>query len=268
MLIAFMIPMFLAFGAPAASRAVAEGQASQKRLETLLKEWEKAESAIKDVRKVIRRTDDDRSFGTKEVFRIEVIGKKPNLLRFEMKDAKGKPETTLACTPGTARQFIYQTHEERIYDLPDDYPGAPAKEDNWGGSLARELRLYYQWLCLGFDVGEFKEGYDLKLVKEDQNYAYIIATPRVANGSRWFPDPKEMEIKIALRKTDFQPRTVIVLEPNGNTSTWEFLDTKTNLTPPVTVEMIQANLPQGWKKVEQPKLSAVKQPSGKGGSDK
>ena len=43
MLITFMIPMFLAFGSPAVSRAVAEGQASQKRLETLLTQWEKAE---------------------------------------------------------------------------------------------------------------------------------------------------------------------------------------------------------------------------------
>ncbi len=266
MVITFMIPMFLAFGSPALSRAVAEGQASQKRLDTLLKQWEKAESAVKDVRKIIRRTDDDRSFGTKEVSQIEVIGKKPNLLRFEQKDDKGKPKMILACTPGTARQFNHQTREERVYDLPDNYLGLLAKEDNWLGSLARGIQLSYQWLCLGFDVGQFKKSYDLELIKEDEKYAYITAKRQIPYRSGWFPDPEE--IKIALRKTDFQPRTVIVLEPNGNTSTWDFLEIKTNLTPPVSVEMIQANLPQGWKKVEQPKLSAVKQPSGKSGNDK
>ena len=165
-----------------------------------------------------------------------------------MKDGKGKPKETLVCTPGTALQFNYQTHEEKVYDLPDDYPDALAKEDSLGGVIARTLQLSYQWLCLGFDVGQFKECYDLKLIKEDENYAYITAKPHIPIGSGWFPDPKE--IKIALRKTDFQPRTVIVLEPNGNTSTWDFLDIKTNLTPPVTVETIRANLPQGWAKVE------------------
>jgi hypothetical protein len=157
---------------------------------------------------------------------------------------------------------------ERVFDLPDNYPGLLAKEDNWAGSLARTIQLDYQWLCLGFDVRQFKESYDLKLDKEDENYAYITAKERLPNEPTWFLNPNPKLIRIALRKTDFQPRTVIVLEPNGNTFTWDFVDIKTNLTPPVTVEMIQANLPQGWKKVELPKLSAVKQEASKGGNDK
>ena len=182
-----------------------------------------------------------------------------------MKEAKGRPEMTLACIPGMARQFNYQTREERLYELPDNYPSVCATENRLGGAFARELLFSFQWRCVGFDVGQFNDGYDLKLIKEDENYAYITAQPRIQNESIWFSGPKE--IKIALRKTNFQPRTIIVLQPNGNTATWDFLETSTNLNPPVSKEVIEANLPLGWKKVELPKPSAVKHSSSKVGNN-
>ena len=52
----------LAFGSPFATIAVPELTAPQERLAVILTEWEKAEEAIKDVRKIIRRTNKDKAF--------------------------------------------------------------------------------------------------------------------------------------------------------------------------------------------------------------
>jgi hypothetical protein len=85
--------------------------------------------------------------------------------------------------------------------------------------------------------------------------AYISLHPRkLAHGSDWvgrLDSPFVVEIKemiIALRKYDLQPREIRWQEPNGNWSRWEFLEIKTNLDPPVTRDMIEANLPKDWKK--------------------
>jgi hypothetical protein len=85
--------------------------------------------------------------------------------------------------------------------------------------------------------------------------AYISLHPRkLAHGSEWgakVDSPFMVEIKemiIALCKTDLQPREIRWQESSGNVCRWEFLEIKTNLDPPVTCDMIEADLPKDWKK--------------------
>lgn len=235
----------LDFHAARATQGASGGQSSDAQLAKLLKSWEMAENAIRDLRKVIRVTKDDRVFRTIEVTHVEVLGIKPNVVRIEWKDAMNRPTATLVSTGSSVRLFTYETRTEAVYALPDNFPAAYAKSDDWRGTIARGIQLRIQWPCLGFQVGQLAERFEVKLAGGDKHFAYLSLTPRTPIDRKEF-----VEMSIALGKTDFQPHKLRVRETNGSESTWDFTELATNLNPPVTLEAIQANLPQGWKKLE------------------
>jgi hypothetical protein len=153
-----------------------------------------------------------------------------------------RPLMTLACTGKSVRLFQYKMKMETVYSLPDNYPDALAKEDSLAGWFARYVQLHYEWNCLGCDVRQLKERYNLRLAKEDVHYAYITASPRISS------DMSDIsQITFAIGKKDFLTHGTLVLEAAGNTMTSNYTEIKTNATPPVNLEMIQANLPQGWE---------------------
>jgi hypothetical protein len=76
--------------ASSATGAAVDGQNPDERLATLLKHWQDAEISVKDVRKSIHRVYHDRIWRSETITHIDVIGKKPNLLRYELKDAMNR----------------------------------------------------------------------------------------------------------------------------------------------------------------------------------
>ena len=224
-------------------------QNSIDRLATLLEHWEDAEKSVKDIRKHIHMVAHDAAFRQETVTQAEVIGKKPNVLRYELKDAKNRPLTKLICTGKLVRCFDYREKMESVCDLPDNYPDAFVAEKTWAGFFAQAVQLNLQWNCLGFDVSKLKEGYKLSLAKEDSHYSYIVAVRR---------DLKAMsslsKLTIAIGNKDFMTYGTLALEPNGNRKMSIFTEVRTNADPPVDLEMIQADLPLGWKTTMAPSL--------------
>ena len=221
------------------------------RLAVLIRDWEKAEAQVKDVRKVVRQTYVDRAWRTEEVFQVVVLGKKPNSFRVEKCDVRGKPISLFVNGESVVRSFDYQTKTQDTYDQRTHSPSAPWVPRLADGSLWPMLQGFY----LGFDVNQFAKAYELGLAGEDEFFAYITVKPRKSSKESpkrsWLQSLFEFHfqtMQIALRKSDFQPREIRWIEPSGNFYRYEYLEIKTNLNPPVTEQMIEADLPSGWKK--------------------
>ncbi len=244
-----ILPLIVALGIVGSPIAPLGQTNSSGRLAALLKDWEKAESQVKDVRKVIRRTYVDRVWRTEEVTRLVALGKKPHSFRVEENDATGKPKSLLVYGESLLGSFDYRTKTQIRFD-----PRIHSSKAPWETEItATQIFFMLQRFYLGFDVKQFAREYDLTLAGEDKFYAYLTVKPRESshNGPKrsWFLFEFPFEImQIALRKSDFQPREILWSEPGGNTTRLEFLEVKTNLNPPVTEQMIEADLPKGWDK--------------------
>jgi outer membrane lipoprotein-sorting protein len=225
------------------------------RLAQILKDWKAAEDRVKDVRKVIRRTYDDRVWRTKETHQITVLGKKPNYVRCEIKDERGKQLHLSVVNGNKFRHFDILRQTESVADMPANFPECHTHVGGFVESMARSFQLELQWPILGFDVELLNKNYDLKLIKEDENYFYLSVKDRKQENSlpSWViaivgdGTNNGDETKIALNKATFQPRKILKTEACGNTSDWDFLKTEINVNPPVALETIEANLPRNWK---------------------
>jgi outer membrane lipoprotein-sorting protein len=228
------------------------------KLAAVLKKWEAAESGVKDVRRVIERSRYDAVFRETIVNYIEALGKKPDLLRFEVKNAKKEPTSTIVWSGNRIRIFDHArtivTECDILLKRPDgwsDPAGMAAFLISSYVGFQEHLQLN-KWFCLGFDVRQLADRYTLSVLKEDEHYYFIRAKPhRLA-------DSQFDSILIAIGKTDLLVRGMRLHEPTGNTTTLDCTKVMTNLTSPVTTEMVEANLPQGWDKQEFP----IKPPSG------
>ncbi len=244
-----ILPLIVALGIAGSPIAPLGQTGSSGRLAALLKDWEKAESQVKDVRKVIRRTYFDRVWQTEEVAQLVVLGKKPTSFRVEESDAKGKPCLLLINSKSMFGTFDFRAKTQTIFGR---YYSSNTPLDT---QIAASLNLWFKRFCLGFDVSQFAKDYDLTLAGEDEFYAYLAVKPRKSSTEipkrSWLQSLFEFKfqiMQIALRKSDFQPREIRWTEPDGNSFRYECLEIKTNLNPPVTEEMIEADFPKGWVK--------------------
>jgi outer membrane lipoprotein-sorting protein len=221
------------------------------RLSAILKEWRTAEGGGRDVRKVLRRTYDDKTWRTKETMLIEILEKKPDLLRLEAKDANKKQLSLWVITGKHSHLFDFQTRSETNFQPPSGTPRSgledfQAAKDSFIDSLRRAGLL-----C--FDVERLIQEYEPSLDGEDAHYCYLSFRLRkgIAPTSKfslsWFFTPPKMQ-QIALLKKDHLPRQIRVHESDGNVTTLETLKLEINVTPPVSAESIEANLPTGWSK--------------------
>jgi hypothetical protein len=114
----------------------------------------------------------------------------------------------------------------------------------FGGRITKQLSDTRP-LFAGMPIPALKERFRLRFRrKPDEHYFYIEARPRNSEDLVSFT-----VLRVAIVKTTHLPRTVIVQEPNGDRIQWDFPQFETNIKPPVTVESVTQNLPQGCKEI-------------------
>jgi hypothetical protein len=97
--------------------------------------------------------------------------------------------------------------------------------------------------------------YDMKLVKEDQWYAYLDVLPRTPQDRADF-----QRARVVLNRTNFLPRQLWFEKSNGDEVTWDL----PRLDPGVPVdrrEFDPPGVPQGWRVLEEAVKPSVAAPA-------
>ncbi|HEV8061692.1 MAG TPA: hypothetical protein VGP68_17580, partial [Gemmataceae bacterium] len=131
------------------------------RLDAILAQWEAKMTGIKSLRAQLERQDEDKSFGSKELFVGTAHFQSPNLARLDLKRSDNPSIfECIVCTGQFTFQFVPAQKQVRVYDM------GPAKK----GQIAEDNFLSF---LIGMKAADAKRRYELKLVKEDVNYLYI-----------------------------------------------------------------------------------------------
>jgi hypothetical protein len=225
------------------------------RLETVLREWARANDAIRSARYRFTRTEHDLAFDTRTVTKGEVQLLKPDLLRVDL----GFPgeRGILLFTKKKIHFFNPAAKTELVYPKPTDrsFHGEKTPERSFLTSLkALQTEVLWQeafqqqvfWYVAGFvglPVRDLPQRFDVRLTREDTWYAYLDIQSR---------RPKDKSYcerrRVVIRKDNFRVRQIWCELPNGNTRTLDFykFDTKAKITP----ESIRKGLSEGWNRVE------------------
>src|SRR5205823_2102967 len=91
-------------------------------------------------------------------------------------------------------------------------------------------------------AAEAKSKYELRIMGSDKNYVYLEAKPRRPQDRADF-----VNARLALTVDSFLPRQLILMEANGNVSTWDIPSIQANV--PINDPTIFAapRVQAGWK---------------------
>ncbi len=210
---------------------------SESRLEFLLSHWEKAVQNVHTAHCFMELTNEDKELNEKDVVQIEGFVVRPKVARLDMKNEKGKPKQIL----------IWNDRTLLSLEMGKDPEELPAK--GWaGGFLDRMLEQAREMVFFDFPVSEIQNHFDIRLGKEDKNWAYIKLVPKMKERQSII---REMEVVID-QKTHL-PRQYRVIDINGNRSIYDFQKLEINPRPAITLECIYKDLPKGFKEISLPK---------------
>jgi hypothetical protein len=214
------------------------------RLQALLRAWEKANAGLRQAHYELEWTGVDPVFQETTKCYGEAFVKKPDLLRVTWKDAKGQLTDIFFWAGNVARWFSFKDRTERVFELPPGYPESVADRDSWAGVIARAAQEM-KWRYLGFPIEDLKKRYRLRLLKEDDAWAYIEGEPRPQDGRCFHSD----RIQVVLNRQTHRVGRVSVEGGTGRSSTWDFKKATINAAVPVTAEALAKDLPERWNRV-------------------
>lgn len=199
-----------------------------KRLDSVLVEWERKMTGITSFVARISRKDVNPTFRSAEVWTGTATYLRPGraLLDLSRPDSPGKMDKVLL-----SGSYAYRWEpDKRVIRYTSVQPKkGQATEDN------------VLSLLLGMPAVEARRKYDLRLMGADKNYVYLEAKPRFPQDQVEF-----VNARLALTQESFLPRQLILTEANGNESTWDIPSIQTNV--PVDARLFaQPQLPPGWK---------------------
>jgi hypothetical protein len=227
---------------------------SELRLETLLKEWEKATNNIRAAHYVIDWTREDSVLKEKEVFRIEGFIRRSKLARIDLKDHSGK--TTIIYLLNDKIFDIYNFTNEIKYsfEIPDGFPEAYLDKGWLESFLARRFQQERELFYFEFPIGEIHQHFGVRLRKEDKYWTYIQLIPKTKEKQSFF---REMEI--VLDQKTHLVRQYRMLDVIGNRSIYDFKKMEINPTPEFTLESISKDLPKSFKELQMNKELQINQ---------
>src|SRR5947209_6551109 len=116
----------------AAAPGVPRKEQAPSRLEAVLKGWDSARQAARQSHykftHTVTRYEPIEDKRTKEVWNGEVFLQRPDRLRVETKNEKGRPELVAVLTGGRARVYLFDRKQEQVLSLPDHYRFPDAAE--------------------------------------------------------------------------------------------------------------------------------------------
>src|SRR5207302_10967202 len=121
-----------------------------------------------------------------------------------------------------------------VYQVPQRAQGQPALDDNFLG------------LMFGMSVQEVQRRYELRLVKTDANYHYILIKPRLAAHKQEF-----IEARLVFWQQTSLPWQTDFTDTTGIAATWEALNIYTN--PKIgSTDLQYPHTPRGWQQTLAP----------------
>jgi TIGR03009 family protein len=151
------------------------------------------------------------------------------------------------CTGRLLYEFRPKDQIVRVHQLPQRAPGQPALDDNFLGFL------------FGMEAREAKRRYDLRLVKQDQWYDYLIVRPLMPADKAEFTEAR-LVLYNRSQPNAFLPRQMIFIPANGTEITWEVMQITPN-APLGPLNFEKPRLLPGWKFVDVPPPGAVPGPA-------
>jgi TIGR03009 family protein len=217
-------------------------------LPQLLQQWEQQMKAIRAIDANVVRTQIDAVTNDKRVYQGTA-----KLLRPDRADlnliSKDNPQVyeRFLLTGNFLYEFQPKSKLVRVHQLPQKGPGQLATDDNFLG------------LMFGMSAQEVQRRYDLRLVKTDANYHYILIKSKLPQDRQEF-----VEARLVLWQQTFLPRQIEFVDPTGNPTKWEIQSMNTNprLGP---ADFQKPQLPRDWNFKMEPPPGATAGPGTPGG---
>ncbi len=241
---------------PAAPATPEAQRRPEGRLEAVLHEWAKATESVRETRYKFRLSARDKTFERTTVRRGKVFFRKPDLLRVELTDEKGKPSETWLVADRALHRLDYERRTHTIYPLSRafhfHFPQKPAGRPNAFTGWFEQPLQRASWLFVGLPVRHLLEPqlddlrFDVRLAKEDQYYSYIDLGPKTPADKTLFE-----RARVVLNRDGFWVRQLWFEQPGGNEVTVDYERPDPDLDLPITRERLLKDvqdLPPGWKR--------------------
>ena len=218
-------------------------------LDGYLQRWEQEMLRVQTLVAQLRLIEKDKTFqaastsiGVAKYMKVGSGAQAVNLALLELKkENKNEPDRRFICTGTYLYEMSFEQKVIRAFELPKPKPGQVA-DDNFLSFL------------FGMKAQDARARYDMKLVKEDQWYAYLDVLPRTP------PDRADFQrARVVLNRTNFLPRQLWFEKSNGDEVTWDL----PRLDPGAPVdrrEFDPPSVPQGWRVLEEAVKPSVAAP--------
>jgi outer membrane lipoprotein-sorting protein len=222
-------------------------------LEEVLHKWAKADDSVRERHVRYTMTLKDHTFETTTVTKGETFFKKPDLCRVDVRDNDGRRKESWLLDSKRLHIFNYEAKTERIIPFPilplqvHQKDGNQIVTSGWLESLLSGWEEGVRWQGFGPQARVISPRFNVRLGKKDRWYIYLDIAPRDRVDKRWF-----IRCRVTLDSERYQVRQLWMEAANGNETTWDFDDIKTNPEPSITRESLLKGLPKGWKRIELP----------------
>jgi TIGR03009 family protein len=241
---------------PSRQAGEAKAQPRDAKLEAVLRAWEEARGAVKEMHARFKMTRESRGWARKEVGHGEVRLRKPDLLRVDLADEQGRPDSIWLLTKEDIHHYTFKDKVHRVLPAPTERDRAAETRNKTGrgfaglfsfrGALSISLQDYCWGVYGGMPPADFKDRYDLCLTNEgDEHWVYIEVRPRTARDRADFE-----KCQVVLDRKTFWVRRAWIEFSSGDTATWDFDRPDRAPVPHVTRESLTKELPKGWNRVE------------------
>lgn len=212
----------LAFAICLLTCTVVLAQPGDNDIENTLRNWEAAMAKVRALEAACQRTDENKVFQTKDVYRGTVRLHKGTAIRASIHLRKSNDPNTF---------------EHLILSDKDLYEFAPS---------SKEIRVHPRDqfdngmldLFAGMTVAAAKDRFNFELAASDANYHYLRIRPK---------QPADFALaQLAILRSNSLPRRIELVQVNGNKVTWDFetINPEANLPRDC---FDRPALPDGWK---------------------
>lgn len=209
-----------------------DGKLLENRVDTVLREWSEKTGQIRSLYTVFTRTIVDPVWNDKDVSPGSARYLSPKMARLDVTGGR-MPESLVL--PGNGEAWHYKPANQNaqdniveIHELPRDVQEKDVLED---GPLP---------FLFATKPDKAKQRYKFEIIEEDENVLRAKITPKLEDDQRDF-----VEAEITLKKADWMPTRISILEATKQQVTYELSQTWTNIE--ISESDFAVSVPKGWK---------------------
>jgi TIGR03009 family protein len=211
-----------------------DGKLLENRVDTVLREWSEKTGQIRSLYTVFTRTIVDPVWNGKDVSPGSARYLSPKMARLDVTGGQ-MPESLVL--PGNGEAWHYKPANQNaqdniveIHKLPQDVQEKDVLED---GPLP---------FLFATKPEKAKQRYKFEILEEDEQILRAKITPKLEDDQRDF-----VEAEITLKKTDWLPTRISILEATKQQVTYDLSQTWTNIE--ISPSDFAVSVPKGWKSI-------------------